>query len=73
MSTRGDIRKAMKLALRRGWVSISAERKMKNCHHILEWTNGQRVTASFTPSDHRAMRNFLADMRRIERNALDNK
>ncbi len=66
MSARGDFRKVLRMAKRKGWKIIAT-----NPHYILEWTGGQRVTASLSPSCSHAVRNFLADMKRIERSTLD--
>jgi len=39
-------------------------------HFILTWVNGGRVTASLSPANERGIKNFLADMRRVERKTL---
>lgn len=61
------MRAAVRAALKRGWKYIL----VKKPHHRLEWKDGRRVTASLTPSCHHAVRNFEADLRRIERNPID--
>tara|TARA_Y100000034_G_C6739841_1_gene328244 strand:- start:377 stop:577 length:201 start_codon:yes stop_codon:yes gene_type:complete len=66
MSTKGDLRKLVKKAVKRGWKKLDSGRRI---HVVLEWTNGARVTSSLTPSDHHAVKNFEADMRRIEKDA----
>lgn len=62
------MRKALRKAKRRGWVLLD-NRDNSSTHHILEWKDGTRLTMGSSPSDHRAMKNFMADMRRVERNA----
>ena len=64
MSTRGDFKKMMKAAKRRGWLEVSTS---QNAHVKLRWVNGACLTISTTPSDYRAFRNIEADLRRIER------
>lgn len=67
MSAKGDFRKLIRKARRRGWKLVET-----NPHLILEWTDGQRITAAGTPSDHRGRLNFVADLKRIERTPIDN-
>lgn len=58
-----DLRKLLDRAAREGWVSVHT----KGGHLCLIHTNGARVYAASTPSDHRALRNLEADMRRAVR------
>ena len=67
MSSRGDIRKVIRKARRRGWVILGVAANSAS-HHVLEWKDGTRITASASPSDNRSTRNFMADMKRVERN-----
>jgi hypothetical protein len=73
MSTEGDQKKMIKAAKKRGWVVADtnakkgAKRRKSNKHIRLQWTDGQRVTISSTPSDSHAIRNAEADLKRIER------
>jgi len=71
MSARGDMRKIVKAAIKRGWRNIGKEQNRKTVHYIFEWTDGTRVTASVTPSCDHAVKNFIADMRRAERSVVD--
>ena len=72
MSTRGDLRKLIRRAKRRGWKVVELARKRSATHHMLEWTDGTRISAALTPSDRRSTSNFIADLRRVERSTLDN-
>jgi len=61
------MRKLLRKAKRRGWKIIGVATHSLS-HNVLEWTDGTRVTASATPSDHRSFKNFIADMKRVEQN-----
>ncbi len=69
MSTKGDIRKVVRSAIRRGWLDVGAGRK--SAHFHLKWVDGTHLTASFTPSCRRAVKNFEADLRRVEKQTID--
>ena len=66
MSTKGDVRKLLKKAQRRGWVVTAIYP-----HHKLQWIDRTRVVMSNTPSCGRAEKNFIADLKRIERSTVD--
>lgn len=53
----GEIRKLLK----EGWRVISTKRHLK-----LAAPTGIKLTVSKTPSDRRAIRNFISDVRRIK-------
>jgi hypothetical protein len=57
-----DIRRAVQLALASG-CTITCGRK----HNRLRFPSGESVTIPCTPSDHRTVRNFQADVRRAFR------
>lgn len=62
MSTRGDWAKAVKAAKSRGWIEARHGK-----HLILTWpATGASVPIPNSPSDVRAMKNKLAQMRRYE-------
>lgn len=69
MSTRGDIRKIIRDAKRRGWVDVT-DNKTRG-HTRLKWTTGATVSIAITPSDHHAAANIKADLRRAERLGID--
>jgi hypothetical protein len=62
MSKTTEMRKAIRKARKRGWTVVQSKR-----HYLLTWVNGGRVTASLSPSNQSGIRNFLADMRRVEK------
>jgi len=62
MSTSNEMRKLIRKAKKDGW-SVMRTKK----HYLLTWKNGGRVTASLTPANNRGIKNFLADMRRVEK------
>ena len=66
MSTRGDLRKVVRGAIRRGWRVTPRTRKQRS-HIHLEWIDGARIAVASTPSCCRAFKNVVADMNRIER------
>jgi len=68
MSIKGDMKKVVKAAVSRGWKCIPSRR---NAHYRLEWVDGRRVSASLTPSDSHATKNFLSDVKRIENSFVD--
>jgi hypothetical protein len=68
--SRKDTRKIMRQATKRGWRDVSEEYRSSG-HYHLEWLDGSRITASYSPSCHRASKNLAADLRRVE-NAVDN-
>jgi len=70
MSARGDMRKIIRRATKRGWRRVDVPGQGAR-HYAFEWTNGARVTVSASPSCPRAIKNAEADMRRVERKALD--
>ena len=67
MSTSTEVRKEIRKAKKRGW---SVTQSKRSGHFILTWVNGGRVTASLSPANERGIKNFLADMRRVERKTL---
>ena len=67
MSTKGDVRKLLKKAQRRGWAVTSIYPR-----HRLQWTDGTGIVMSNTPSCNRAGKNFMADLKRAERSSVDN-
>jgi len=68
MSMRGDMTKAIRKAVKHGWTATQSKR---NGHILLIWKNGERVTASLSPSCGRAVKNFIADLKRVEKNSVD--
>ena len=66
MSLRSDMREAIREALTRGW-KIADRAQKKSSHVRLEWRDGTRITTASTPSDHHAVKNFKADLKRTER------
>jgi len=70
VSGKGDMRKLVHSAIKRGWRDITGERKRKSIHYVLEWIDGTRVYASATPSCSHAVKNCAADLARVERKAL---
>ena len=67
MSLKGDMKKLLRAALKRGWRDVTGAKKRGSVHHVLEWTDGTQIRASYTPSDHHAIKNCAADMRRVEK------
>ena len=49
MPGKGDMKKLVRSAVKRGWRDVTSERKRKSIHYVLEWTDGTRVYASATP------------------------
>ena len=68
MSLRGDMKRLVRSAAKRGWQVVQSKR---GSHHILTWTDGSRVITSFTPSDDHAVKNATADIKRVERLSVD--
>jgi predicted RNA binding protein YcfA (HicA-like mRNA interferase family) len=63
--TNKDLRRLIRDARRRGWHAT-----LTNGGHIrLTHPNGGLVHTSYTPSDHRSIRNLDAQLRRAERRA----
>jgi len=67
MSTSSEMRKLIRKAKKRGW---SVTQNKRSGHFALTWVNGERVIASLSPSNDRGVKNFLADMRRVEQITL---
>jgi len=67
MSKRGDMKRLVKDAVGRGWVSMQ-----RRDHYKLQWKDGTVIITSLTPSDHHALKNARADLKRVERQYLDN-
>ncbi len=67
MSLKGDMKKLVRAALKRGWRDARGDRKRSSVHYVLEWTDGTQIRASSTPSDNHAVKNCAADLRRIEK------
>jgi len=67
---RAEMRRAVRAALKRGWVEIVPPVKRRFHHYKLRYLNGEVVVGAFTPSDHRALQNFISSLKRVERNAL---
>jgi len=64
MSTSTEVRKEIRKAKKRGW---TVTQNKKTNHYTLIWKNKGRVTASCSPSNAMGVKNFLADMRRVEK------
>jgi len=64
---KGDMKKLVRSAVKRGWRDVTSERKRKSIHYVLEWTDGTRVYASATPSCSHAVKNCAADLARVEK------
>ncbi len=60
MSNTSEVRKLVRLLVKQG---IRVERA-RNGHLDVYCPDGQRVQLSFSPSDHRAIRNTKANLRR---------
>lgn len=57
-----DVRQAISQLQAEGW---TYEGLSKGMHHVMTWTDGQRIVFPGTPSDHRSIPNMLAQARRI--------
>ena len=67
MSAKGDMKKLVRSAVKRGWRDATLDKKRGSVHHVLEWTDGTIVRASATPSVSHAVKNCAADLRRVEK------
>jgi|APSaa5957512535_1039671.scaffolds.fasta_scaffold373557_2 hypothetical protein len=67
MSLKGDMKKLVRSATKRGWRDVTCEKKRNSVHYVLEWTDGTKVYVSCTPSCHHAIKNCAADLRRVEK------
>ena len=61
MSARGDFRKLVQQAIKRGWREVRHNR-----HQVLVWRTGENLVVPQSASDQRAIKNLRAEMRRIE-------
>lgn len=68
MSLRGDMKRLVRSAIKRGWQIAQSKRGQ---HSTLTWTDGSKVVVSSTPSDSHAIANATADLKRVERLAVD--
>jgi len=68
VSLRGDMKRLMQSATKRGWQIAQSRR---GSHYLMEWINGSKVTASLTPGDYRALKNCAADIKRVEKQSVD--
>lgn len=58
-----EIRQTVNEAVERGWTF-----SMTKGHHVkMQWKDGSIVFTASTPSDWRSVRNFKANLRRIEK------
>jgi hypothetical protein len=63
-----ELKRLIETAAARGWTATTT----RNGHIRLAHANGAVIYTGSTPSDHRAVRNAAADLRRAERLTQEN-
>jgi len=71
LTSNKDLQQILATAMGRGWQVVRPNKPRKSRRHVaFEWTDGQRVIVSLSPSDHRSLKNVRATFKRAERRTL---
>jgi len=71
LTSNKDLQRILGAAVDRGWQIVKPNKPRKSRRHVaFEWTDGQRVIVSLSPSDHRSLKNVQATFKRAERRTL---